>query len=173
MPIPSPTMLPFLLALCICVDLINTGLPPLGSTLPSLISIRSLKFSVYKSRQSYTASVRAQESRSRRLRSPPLASIIGTLHNIYASAAKQGREYTKSSTLSSFPQCHVMHILCRGALKAKGIRNAWLGSWVSAAPYFFSSSPTFLSFAGTERAKLLFIDNLPSVVSHSRVIPNK
>lgn len=26
--------------------------------------------------------------------------------------SKEGREYKKSSTLSSFPQCHVMHILC-------------------------------------------------------------
>lgn len=28
--------------LCICVDLINTGLPPRGSTLPSLIIIQSV-----------------------------------------------------------------------------------------------------------------------------------
>lgn len=63
--------------------------------------------------------------------------------------SKAGCEYTKSSTLSSFPQCYVMHILCQGALKAKGIRNAWLGSWVSSAPYFFSSSPTFVSLQGT------------------------
>lgn len=67
--------------------------------------------------------------------------------------SKAGGEYTKSSTLSSFPQCHVMHILCQGALKAKGIRNAWLGSWVSSAPYFFSSSPTFVSLQGRGQKK--------------------
>lgn len=67
--------------------------------------------------------------------------------------SKAGCEYTKSSTLSSFPQCHVMHILCQGALKAKRIRNAWLGSWVSSVPYFFSSSPTFVSLQGTRQKK--------------------
>ena len=37
-----------------------------------------------------------------------------------------------------------MHILSQPALKAKGIRNAWLGSWVSSTPHFFSSSAAFL-----------------------------
>lgn len=64
-----------------------------------------------------------------------------------------------------------MHILCQGALKAKGIRNAWLGSWVSSAPYFFSSSPTFVSLQGQKKQSSFSLTTFPLLFRILRLFP--
>lgn len=154
--------------LCICDDLTNMALPPLGSIHSQAHHHPKLIVQCIQKQ----ATLNCVHMGTREPPSPSsVSSIIGTLHNTYASAAKQAA----STHLKQLPSMPRHAYFMPGSIKSQRNQECLarqLGQLCALLLFQFTHF-CFVAGSGTEQAKLVFISNLHAVVSHFQVIPNK